>query len=353
VIHDNFIQGAYPYDPATDPYNGGGFATDGTSSDTVTTASSYNNIYNNQVVGTVNVGIEIGTGHNNNAYNNRVISSGLLPNGTKISAQNVGLSLYDVYGNIANGSMYSDNMYNNTVGWMCWSSNCAWDGYRNDEWFPLDASLYGNNTSISTNPIPYSMETAEYQTWLGKISTNSLTVGPTTSSGNSNSSGGGSSSSSGSSSGISTTAWYTIVNTNSTLCLGAASAGTTAGTKLQQNTCGNPAQAAQEWQFQPTDSGYYKVVNRNALNSGITLLWDVTGGPWETANQVPVQIYTWANQTNQQWMPVALGDGAYKFVARNSQKCLDVPDASSAPLLQLQQYTCNGTGAQSYTLHQQ
>ena len=66
--------------------------------------------------------IEIGTGHDNAAYNNRVISAGLLPNGTKIPAQNVGLSLYDVYGNIANGSMYNNNMYNNTVGWMCWAA---------------------------------------------------------------------------------------------------------------------------------------------------------------------------------------------------------------------------------------
>ena len=28
-FHDNYIQGAYPYNPATDSYNGGGFTTDG------------------------------------------------------------------------------------------------------------------------------------------------------------------------------------------------------------------------------------------------------------------------------------------------------------------------------------
>jgi hypothetical protein len=52
-------------------------------------------------------------------------------------------------------------------------------------------------------------------------------------------------------------------------------------------------------------------------------------------------------------MPVALGNGTYKFVARNSGKCLDVPNASSAVLTQFQQYDCNGTSAQSFTLHQQ
>jgi Ricin-type beta-trefoil lectin domain-like len=51
-------------------------------------------------------------------------------------------------------------------------------------------------------------------------------------------------------------------------------------------------------------------------------------------------------------MPVSVGNGAYEFIARNSSKCLDVPGASTAVLLGLQQYDCNGTGAQSYTLQQ-
>ena len=76
-----------------DFYNGPGFTTDGSVSDTVATASSFNNVYNNQIVGTVNVGIEFGAGHDNVAYNNRVVSSGLLSNGTQIFAQNVGLLL--------------------------------------------------------------------------------------------------------------------------------------------------------------------------------------------------------------------------------------------------------------------
>ncbi|MGC2398304.1 MAG: Ig-like domain-containing protein, partial [Acidobacteriaceae bacterium] len=117
-IHDNFVQGAYPYVPATGGYNGGGFTTDGSAADTVETAAAFNNVYNNQIVGTVNMGIEIGAGHDNAAYNNTAISSGLLPNGVKIAAQNVGATVYDVYGNIANGTMYNNNMYNNTVGWM-------------------------------------------------------------------------------------------------------------------------------------------------------------------------------------------------------------------------------------------
>jgi hypothetical protein len=345
LIHDNYIQGAYPYNPAVDGYNGGGFTTDGSGSDTVQTASAFNSVYDNQFVGTVNMGIEIGAGHDNVAYNNKVVSSGLLANGTKIPAQNVGISVYDVYGNINNGSMYNNNMYGNTVGWMCWASRCAWDGYRNDKYFPMNNSYYDTNPSISANPITLEAEDSEYPAWLAKISANGMVVGPSVSSEGSDSGGG---SGGGSTAVISTSAWYNIVNTNSTLCVDAR--GTSNATIVQQYTCG-AAETSQEWQFQPTSSRYYEVVNRNALSStGHNLVWDVSGGPWSTANGAHIQLWTYGGDTNQQWMPVSLGNGAYKFVARNSSKCLDVPDASSAVSIRLQQYYCNGTGAQSFTL---
>jgi hypothetical protein len=348
-LHDNYVQGAYPYNPVTDSYNGGGITTDGSGSDTVQSAAAFNNIYNNQVVGTVNMGIEIGSGHDNAAYNNRVVSSGLLPNGTQIPSQNVGLSLYDVYGNIQNGSMYNDSMYNNTSGWMCWALRCAWDGFRNDAYFPNNNGDYGLNSSITANPITLQMEAAEYTTFQSKLNSNGVVVGPVNSSG-STSSGGGSGS--GSTSTLSTTAWYNVVNTSSSLCVDASGWGIANGTVVQQYTCG-VAQTNQEWQFQPAGDGYYRVVNRNAYNAtGTNVVWDVTGGPRATADQIPVQLWSYAGNTNQQWMPEALGNGAYKFVARNSSKCLDVPGASVAVSTQLQQYDCNGTAAQSFTLQQ-
>ncbi len=347
-IHDNYIQGAYAYNPAVDSYNGGAFATDGSSGDTVATATAFNHVYNNQFIGTVNVGIQFSAGHDNDAYNNRVISSGLLPNGTKIPSQNVGLSLFDLYGNVAKGTMYNNNMHDNTVGWMCWASRCAWDGYRNDEWFPINNSYYSTNTSIAANPITYSAENAEYTTWLSKVSSDSKTIGPSFAS---TSSGSGGGSGSGATT-ISTTAWYNVVNTNSTLCLDAASWGHSNGTVVQQYTCGSSA-ANQEWQFKPTDSGYYEVLNRNASSVvGADVVMSITGGAWATADGVKTELLSYGAATNEEWMPVSLGGGAYKLIARNSSKCLDVPSSSSANALQLQQYDCNGTGAQSWVLMQ-
>jgi len=56
--------------------------------------------------------------------------------------------------------------------------------------------------------------------------------------------------------------------------------------------------------------------------------------------------------TNQQWQPVSVGNGYYRFVARHSGKCLDVPGASINDGVQLQQWDCNGSGAQAFRLVQ-
>jgi hypothetical protein len=50
---------------------------------------------------------------------------------------------------------------------------------------------------------------------------------------------------------------------------------------------------------------------------------------------------------------VADGGGYYHFVNRNSGKCLDTPGAPTADSVQLGQYTCNDTAAQSFRLSAQ
>jgi hypothetical protein len=87
------------------------------------------------------------------------------------------------------------------------------------------------------------------------------------------------------------------------------------------------------------------VTNRNA-----PLVWDVTGGQGATGTGVKIQLWSSGGGTNQQWMPVPLGNGYYKFVVRNSGLCLDTPGASTAAGTQLQQWTCNGSAAQAFQI---
>ncbi|WP_339133356.1 RICIN domain-containing protein [Streptomyces sp. f51] len=134
--------------------------------------------------------------------------------------------------------------------------------------------------------------------------------------------------------------WATVVNAGSGKCVDARAAATADGTAVQQYTC-NGSQA-QQWRFSATSGGYSQVGNRG---DG-TRTWDVTGV--STADGAPVQLWAYGGGANQQWQAVAETGGAYHFVNRNSGKCLDVPSASTSDSTQLQQYTCNGTAAQSF-----
>ncbi|MEV6925255.1 ThuA domain-containing protein [Dactylosporangium sp. NPDC051485] len=136
--------------------------------------------------------------------------------------------------------------------------------------------------------------------------------------------------------------YYSIINKNSGKCIDARSAGTANGTAIQQYTCNGSN--AQHYRFQNTDSGYTHIDNQ--ANPAQSL--DVSGK--STADNALIQLWSYSSGTNQQWQPVAEGGGYYHFVSRATGKCLDTPSASTADSVQLVQYTCNGTAAQSFRL---
>ncbi|GHG50396.1 MULTISPECIES: RICIN domain-containing protein [Amycolatopsis] len=135
--------------------------------------------------------------------------------------------------------------------------------------------------------------------------------------------------------------WYTVAAVNSGKCVDARAAGTADGTVVQQYACNQTA--SQQWQFQATGDGYFRVNAR--ANPAAT--WDVKDV--STADGGLLQLWTYGGGANQQWQAVDEGGGRYHFASRNSGKCLDVPGASTGDV-QLQQYTCNGTAAQSFML---
>jgi len=144
--------------------------------------------------------------------------------------------------------------------------------------------------------------------------------------------------------GLSTSSWFNVVNQNSSSCVDATGWGTSNGTTVQQWACGNQ-QYNQEWQFQSVGNGVYSVYNRNAPGEA----WNVTN--WGTQNGSLIQLWTYGGGSNEQWMPVSVGNNLYKFVGVGSGRCLDVPGASTQNGVQLQIYDCNGTEAQSFYLN--
>ncbi len=166
-IHDTYIQGAYPY-AAQANYDGGGIKTEGSPNDSAQEAPAFNNIHDNQVVGTVNYGIAFTAGHDNIAANNRVISSGMLADGTRLAAQHVGMANGDGNG----GNTYNNSMHDNLIGWACWNSSCK------DQSFPASPGDYSANSVVASQPITPDMENNEYQLWLNKTATAGIAVGP-------------------------------------------------------------------------------------------------------------------------------------------------------------------------------
>ena len=140
---------------------------------------------------------------------------------------------------------------------------------------------------------------------------------------------------------------FNIVNENSGLCIGASGQGTANGTVLQMNTCANgtySTQLSQEWIFTAAASGYYEVADANAPAEA----WNVVNVG--TTNGSLMQIWSYGAASNEEFEPVSLGSGYYKFVGQGSGLCLDVPGNSTASGLQLDIYTCNGTTAQAFKL---
>ena len=175
-IHDTYIQGAYPYTAAQADYAGGGIKTEGSPNDSAEQAPAFNSIHDNQVVGTENYGIKFTAGHDNVAANNRVISSGMLADGTKLAAQHVGMANGDVNG--AGATMYNNTMHDNLIGYACWNSSCSQSGYRKDQSFPASPADYSTNSVLAPQPITPEMENSEYQIWLNKTASAGIAVGP-------------------------------------------------------------------------------------------------------------------------------------------------------------------------------
>jgi hypothetical protein len=159
-IHDNFIRGSYPSDPAHDEFSGGGIMAGDS------TGCGYISVMNNIVVATTNYGISCTDGHDVEAAGNRVVSSGRLPDGTAIAANNVGMASWN-----ANDESYWANisMHDNVYGWM----NA--DG-RNDAWFPSPGT-YTNNTAFAAGAITRADEDAEATRWQQKLAAATETTG--------------------------------------------------------------------------------------------------------------------------------------------------------------------------------
>jgi hypothetical protein len=173
LIHDNYIQGAYPAVPATQDYSGGGILLGDGSATSADDDSGFVKVFNNQIISTTNYGIGIPAGHDDSVYNNRVVSSGFLADGAYIAAQNVGIYIWNSQ---KDPYFANDGAYDNVVGWVRKSDTGK--PMRADTWMP-NATRSSGNTSIGAT-VSQATEATELTLWTQKLLTTGIVVGAAT-----------------------------------------------------------------------------------------------------------------------------------------------------------------------------
>jgi parallel beta-helix repeat protein len=100
-----------------------------------------------------------------------------------------------------------------------------------------------------------------------------------------------------------------------------------------------------EWQFIPTDSGYYQIKNKN---SGLVMAVQDAA---LTRGAIVIQSPYAADTTfNDEWLIRPVGNGLYNFINRRSGLYLDVTGASKTEGAQLIQWSPNGGANQQFSL---
>jgi hypothetical protein len=168
-IHDNFIRGGYPTHPEKDGYSGGGIMLgDGVSDDGPAGDASFVVAERNQVLDTTNYGIAISAGHDNQIIANRIVSAGVLPDGKRIAAQNVGTYVWDSY-KAGEKRFFNNSGRDNLIGWV--------KGNERNDWWRPDAAAWENNTKWD-HPILLATYELEWKLWQEKLAAAKMQVGP-------------------------------------------------------------------------------------------------------------------------------------------------------------------------------
>jgi hypothetical protein len=153
LIRHNFINGAYPTRPASNPYSGGGIMVGDGGGDGK--APAYVTARQNVVLNTTNYGIGVAAGAHMRVVGNCVLSNGHLPNGTVVRAQNVGIYAISIYNQ---HKLRNVAIENNVVQWKHPKR-----GEVNNFYIPDAKGVTGN--SSYPRPVTDVLTTKLYSTW--------------------------------------------------------------------------------------------------------------------------------------------------------------------------------------------
>lgn len=128
------------------------------------------------------------------------------------------------------------------------------------------------------------------------------------------------------------------------LCLDVEGGSSASGARVIQWECNHQTNQYMQFLYNGTENGrdFFQIyTGRGCL--------DVAG----ISQARGAKIQQWVcipGQLNQQWFVTQRPYGVQSYQARHSGQCLDVPSGTTQtwPIVQMQQYTCNGTSAQNF-----
>ncbi|WP_139308020.1 glycosyl hydrolase [Pontibacter flavimaris] len=169
-IHNNYIQGAFPYPLDLPEYSGGGIIMDSPGTDSLE-ATAYVSVYENQLVGLGNYCLGIAGGNHIEMHHNRAIVAAVFPDGKPFHFWTSGIWAKDYY---KMGNTFSNSMHHNTLAVL--GKNHDWRNEIFDSTFAA-ADEFAN--TILPDSITTKLEDAEYVRWQRKLRLNGIKPGPT------------------------------------------------------------------------------------------------------------------------------------------------------------------------------
>ncbi|GAA3995365.1 hypothetical protein GCM10022408_02260 [Hymenobacter fastidiosus] len=171
-LHDNYIQGAYPYPATSTRYSGSGITLDGDGGSAMTTTAFVEG-YNNQLVSTC-AAMNIAAGHDNVFHHNRMVTSGYLPDGAKLTANYAAAGLWNQYKQPAT-VFFNNHFRDNVIGFVHWGGTTP---YSDRQDLSPGACPSCTATTHLPNPITLQTEQHEWDLWQRKLRRAGRRVGP-------------------------------------------------------------------------------------------------------------------------------------------------------------------------------
>jgi len=179
-VHDNYIQGGWDSDPTNGDgfmYFGSAITTDGFFQTEPSLTTGFVKMHGNQAVGFGNLGISTALGHDVEMYDNRVVSSGQLIDGTS-SATSYATGIQHINWRDNPPSAFFNTSVHDNLSGARKRRNGNWE--RNDYYFGVPATVATNNAHFSpfsaSWPTPDD-EIDEYARWISKLNSQNLRVG--------------------------------------------------------------------------------------------------------------------------------------------------------------------------------